>query len=112
MNIRWGSNLEDWRKNWFTREKVWIFFKANAKFCLSLRFNADNDYFLGNGKEIFKLKADNKNVNFLTWFCLGSRSNGFGAIESRKVFLNGNVCDFSVGYNFVDKSNISIIYNN
>ena len=66
---------------------------------MSLHFNADNSYLLANGKEIFKLKADNKSVNFLTQFCLGSRSNGFSAIESRKVFLNRNVSDFSVGYN-------------
>ena len=35
---------------------------------------------LFNGKEIFKFKADNKNVNFPTQFCLGIISNGFGAI--------------------------------
>ena len=35
---------------------------------------------LFNEKEIFKFKADNKNVNFPTQFCLGSISNGFGAI--------------------------------
>ena len=30
-----------------------------------------------NGKGIFKFKADNENVNFITQFCLGSISNGF-----------------------------------
>ena len=59
-----------------------------------------------NGKEIFKFKADNKNVNFPTQFCLGSISNGLCAVESRDVSLNGNVYDFSVNYNSMDKSDI------
>ena len=63
-----------------------------------------------NGKEIFKFKTDNKNVNFPTQFCLGSLSNGFSATESREVSLNGNVYDFSVDYNSVDKSDILNIH--
>ena len=55
-------------------------------------------------KKIFKIKADNKNNNFPTQFCLGSISNGFTAPESREVYLNGNVHGFLVGYNSVDKS--------
>ena len=49
-----------------------------------------------NGKEIFKFKADNGNVNFPTQFCLGSISNGFGATDYREVSLKGNVYSFSV----------------
>ena len=56
-----------------------------------------------NGKEIFKFKAHKKNFNFPTWFCLGSISNGFSSTESRDVSLNGNVYDFSVDYNAIDK---------
>ena len=63
-----------------------------------------------NGKWIFKFKADNKNVNFPTQFCLENISNGFRAIESREVSLNGNVHDFSVDYNSIDKSDILSIY--
>ena len=63
-----------------------------------------------NGKEIFKFKADN-NVNFPTQFCLGSISNGFSATESREISLNGNVYDFSVDYNSIDKSDILNIHN-
>ena len=59
-----------------------------------------------NGKEILKFKANNKNVNFPTQFCLGSISNGFRATESREVSLNGNVYDFSVDYNSMDKSGL------
>ena len=44
------------------------FAKANSKFLLSLHYNADNSYFFVNGKEIFKFKADNKNVNFPSHF--------------------------------------------
>ena len=58
------------------------------------------------GKKIFKFKADNENVNFPTPFCVGSISNGFFATESREVSLSRNVCDFSVDYNSIDKSNI------
>ena len=42
------------------------FSKANTKFCLSLHYNADNSYLFVNGKEIFKYKAGNKNVNLPT----------------------------------------------
>ena len=70
------------------------FSKRNTTFCLSLHHNADNSYLFVNGKEIFKFKADNKNVNFPTQFCLGSIYNGFVATESREASLNGNVYDF------------------
>ena len=63
-----------------------------------------------NGKEIIKFKADSKNVNFPTRFCLGSISDGFSATESREVFLNGNVYDFPVDYNSIDKSDILNIH--
>ena len=59
-----------------------------------------------NGKETFKLKPDNKNVNFPTQFCLESISNRFSATESKEVSLNGNVYDFSVDYNSIDKYDI------
>ena len=75
------------------------FSKVNTKFCLSLHYNADNSYLFVDLKEIFKLKADNKNINFPTQFSLGSISNEFSATESREVSLNGNVYDFSVDYN-------------
>ena len=55
-----------------------------TKFWLSLHYNGDNIYFFVNGKEIFKFKADNKNVNFPTQFCLVSISNKFYAFGSRE----------------------------
>ena len=60
--------------------------------------------------EIFKFKSSNKNVNFPTQFCLGSISNGFSAIESREVSLNGYVYDFSVNYSSFDKSDLLNIH--
>ena len=65
---------------------------------------------LVNGKERIKFKADNKNVNFPTQFCLGSISDGFSATQSREVCLNGNVYDFSVYYNSIDKFEILNIH--
>ena len=58
---------------------------------MSLDYNAANSCLFVNGKEVFKFKADNKNVNFPTQFCLGSISNEFSATESRKVSLNKNL---------------------
>ena len=67
------------------------FSMTKTKFRLSLHYNADNSCLFVNRKEIFKLKADSKNFNFLTQFCLGRISNGFSATESREVSLNVNV---------------------
>ena len=39
------------------------FSKADTKFCLILHYNGDNSYWFVDGKEIFKFKADNKNVD-------------------------------------------------
>ena len=77
---------------------------------MSLHYNGDNSYLFVNGKEIFKFKASNKNVNFPTQFCLGSISTAFSATESREVSLNGNVYDFSVDGNSIDKSDILNIH--
>ena len=70
------------------------FSQAKTKFRLILHYNAENSCLFVNTKEIFKLKnfkADSKNVNFLTQFCLGSISNGFSATEFRELSLNVNV---------------------
>ena len=82
------------------------FTKTNTNICLSLHYNVDNSYLFVNGKEIFKFRDDNKNVNFPTKFCLRSISNGFSATKSGEVSLNGNVYDVSVDYNSIDKSAI------
>ena len=63
---------------------------------------------LVNRKEIINFKANNNNINFPTQFCLGIISDGFSA--TREVSLNGNVYDFSVDYNSIDKSDILNIH--
>ena len=75
-----------------------------------MHYNHDNSYLFVNGKEIYKSKADNKNVHFSTQFCLGSISNKSDAVDSREVSLKGNVYDFSVDYNVIDKYDILNIH--
>ena len=48
------------------------FSNTNTQFCLSLHYNHEKSYLFVKAKDIFKSKADNKNVNFTTQFCLGS----------------------------------------
>ena len=54
-------------------------------------FTADKVYLFVNGEGIFKLKADNQNVNFPTQFVLGSISNGFSNAESNAVSLRWSI---------------------
>ena len=77
---------------------------------MSLYYKVDNRYLRVNGKEIFKFKSGNENFNFPAQFCLESISNGFSATESREVFLNRNVYEFSVDCNSIDKSDIMNIH--
>ena len=70
---------------------------------MSSRYDCDSSCLFVNGKEICKSKASNKNVNFLTEFCLGSISNQLNYVESEKVSFKGNVYDFSVDYDAVCK---------
>ena len=55
-----------------------------------------------NGKEIFKFKAGNKDINFPTQFCLGSMSNRFSATDPSRASL----IDFSIDYNSIDTSDL------
>ena len=53
----------------FSEQKKNISFsKAKTNFSLSLHYNVNNSYLFVNRKEIYKLKADNENINFLTQF--------------------------------------------
>ena len=61
-------------------------------------------------KEICKIKADNKNVDLPTQFCLGSLSNKFYFNDIKEVSFKGNVYDFLVDYNVFDKSDILNIH--
>ena len=44
------------------------FIKVKTEFSLSLHYNSDNSYLFDHGKEIFKLKVNNVNLNYLTQF--------------------------------------------
>ena len=72
------------------------FCKAKRRFSLSLHYNGHDSYLFVNGKEIYKFKADDKNVNFPTQFCI---SNKLNYVESENVSFKRNVYDFSVDYN-------------
>ena len=50
------------------------------------------------------LKPTIKMFNCPTQFCLESISNGYSANWSREVSLNGNMYNFLVDYNSIDKS--------
>ena len=63
-----------------------------------------------NEKEIYKIKADNKNVDLPIQFCLGSLSNKFDFNDIKEVSFKGNVYDFLVDYNVFDKSDILNIH--
>ena len=86
------------------------FSKANTECCLILHYNADNSYLFVNGKEIYKFKAGDKNVNLPSQLCLGRIFNGFSATESRELSLDGHECGFLVDYNSIDKSDILNIH--
>ena len=76
FSARWKSNFWYQWKLWF-REKVLILVKQTQNFAwvYVIIFIIVNIFV--NEKEVFKFKADNRNVNFPTQFCLESISNGF-----------------------------------
>ena len=61
---------------------------------------------LVNITEIYNFKANKGSINVPTQFCLGSISNGFGAVECREISSKRNANDFSVDYNDIDKPDI------
>ena len=56
-------------------------------------------------KKSLILKLMIKALTFQLKYCLGTKSNGF-IVTIREVSLKGNVYDFSVYYNSIDKSNM------
>ena len=77
---------------------------------MSLHCNVDNSYFFVNGKEKYKFKASNKNVNFPTQLYLGIMSNKFNYVDEEEVSLKANVYDFLIDYNAINKSVILDIH--
>ena len=69
-----------------------------------LHCNVNNSYFFVNGKERYKFKASNRNVNFPTQFYLGIISNKFSYVDEEEVSLKANVYDFLIDCNAINKS--------
>ena len=84
------------------------FSKANSKFCLILHYNADNSYLFVNGKETLSLKSAIKILTSKHNFVLEAYLMDLALLSL--VSLNENVCDFSVDYNSIDKSDILRIH--
>ena len=64
-----------------------INFSKTIFFCgITLHYNHDNNYLLVNGKEIYKFKADNKNVSIAAQIRLRNKSDEYDAAQSREVF--------------------------
>ena len=78
-------------------------------FYLSLHYSDDNSYLYVNGKKIYIFKASKKNNNFPSQFYLGSISNKFDHVDKEMTF-KGNLYDFLVDYDAIDKSNILNIH--
>ena len=51
-----------------------------------------------------------KMLTFPIQFYIENISNGFGAINSKEIYLKGNVYEFSVDYNATDELDILNIY--
>ena len=75
-----------------------------------MHYSGDDCYLFVNGNEIYKFKASNKNVNVPSQFCLGSISKKFEYVHSEEVPFKGDVYDFSVDYDAINKSKIFNIH--
>ena len=88
-------------------KKISIHFsKAKAKLCLILHYNGDNSYLFVNRKKICNFKANDENTNFPCQFCLESIYDKFEYVQSEEVSLKGNVYDFPVDYDVIDKFDV------
>ena len=59
-----------------------------------------------NRKKICKFKANDENTNFPCQFCLESIYDKFEYVQSEEVSLKGNVYEFSVDYDVIDKFDV------
>ena len=86
------------------------FSKAKKQFCLNLHYNSNNSYLFLNGKEIYKFKANNGNVNFPSRFCLGRIPNEFDYVDSEERSFKENMYGFSVDQSAIAKFNVLNIH--
>ena len=91
------------------------FSKAKKKYCWSLHYNSDSNCLFINGKEIYKSKGSNKNLNFSSQFCLVSISNKFGYVDAEEISFKVPVTDMryftrsKYSGSLVYKKNFSVI---
>ena len=81
----------------------------NKIFCLSLHYNGDNSYFLVNGKEVTKFKANNSEL-IKYRMCLGGYSKDYDKDSRKNTGLYGNAYDFSVYYSAISNDKILDIH--
>ena len=67
------------------------FLIARKKFSFALNYNNDSSVLFVRARDIFKLKANNKNVNFSTKFFLENISKRFGPKKSKVIYLKEHV---------------------
>ena len=85
------------------------FSKNNAKFCLSLYYNAANSYLFVNTTEIYKFRAKDSDI-VENPHCLGNISEDFSTDNMNKTGLYGYVYDFSTDYNPIAADDIVDIH--
>ena len=83
--------------------------KSNTKFYLNLHYDGAGSCLFGNGTEIIKFKAKNLEIKSCL-LCLGNLSKDYSANSITKAGVKGSVHEFSVGYDFIDSSNIINIH--
>ena len=82
---------------------------TERNFCLSLRYNAVNNYLFVNGTEIIRFKAKDSNI-VASPLCLRNISNDWSTDNMKKTGLTGYVYDFGVDYNAITVNDIKDIY--
>ena len=87
------------------------FTEENTKFCLNLHYNGANSYLFVNGTEIVKFKAKDSEI-VPTPLSLGNITKEFSEDNTKKIGLNGYICDFSVDYDALAVADILDIHKN
>ena len=83
------------------------FTEESKKFVLSLHYNGDDSYLIGNGSQELKSKSS---VNYLdrSLLCVRNISSDWSLANGTKAGLYGNVYEFAIDY--VPLSGVKTIY--
>ena len=85
------------------------FTRPGINFCLSLHYNGSNIFLFVNATKIYQFKPKGSEMKKCP-LCLRNISGDFSVNNMKKTGFNGNIYDFSVGYNVIDTSNIIDIH--